>query len=407
MPRRRSSFPPPRRHKARDLAVVTVRLADGSRKDIYLGSWPPDQRNPPPEVVAEYNRVIAEVAAAGGALPCPGGTSDITIVELVSRYRTHAERHYQKPDGTLTSTVDGIREAMRTLRVMYGTLPGREFGPLKLKAVRERLISDGLSRSTVNKRIMIIKAAFKWFASEELIPAAVAVALTTVKGLERGRSGAKESEPVRPPDPEHIDKALPFLPPPVAALVRLQLLCGARPGELVGLKAADIDRAETPWVVRLGDHKTAHRGKARVLYFGPAARELLAPVILRAGDGYLFSPARWEADRIAARAAERATPRYPSHMKRNAAKRKRYRRRPPGEHYTVGSYREAIARACDKAGVPTWSPHQLRHAAATHLRKEFGVELARVILGHSTAFTTEIYAEFDQAKAVAAVEKAG
>jgi integrase len=40
-----------------------------------------------------------------------------------------------------------------------------------------------------------------------------------------------------------------------------------------------------------------------------------------------------------------------------------------------------------------WHPHQLRHAAATRLRKAFGLEAAQAILGHKTLKVTEIYAE--------------
>ena len=40
-----------------------------------------------------------------------------------------------------------------------------------------------------------------------------------------------------------------------------------------------------------------------------------------------------------------------------------------------------------------WHPHQLRHAAGSRLRKEFGVEAAQVILGHKTLSVTELYAE--------------
>jgi integrase len=45
-----------------------------------------------------------------------------------------------------------------------------------------------------------------------------------------------------------------------------------------------------------------------------------------------------------------------------------------------------------------WHPHQLRHNAATRLRREFGIEAARVILGHRSAGITEIYAEADMEK---------
>lgn len=57
--------------------------------------------------------------------------------------------------------------------------------------------------------------------------------------------------------------------------------------------------------------------------------------------------------------------------------------------------------------IPGWHPNQLRHNAATVLRKEHGIELARIVLGHSTAFTTEIYAEADRDQALAVVAKIG
>jgi site-specific recombinase XerD len=49
--------------------------------------------------------------------------------------------------------------------------------------------------------------------------------------------------------------------------------------------------------------------------------------------------------------------------------------------------------------VPDWHPNQLRHNAATSIRREHGLDVARVILGHSKSVTTEVYAEVDTAKA--------
>ncbi len=57
--------------------------------------------------------------------------------------------------------------------------------------------------------------------------------------------------------------------------------------------------------------------------------------------------------------------------------------------------------------IPTWSPNRLRHNAATSLRKEYGIELARIILGHASGFTTEIYAEADRRQAIDVVAKIG
>jgi integrase len=58
-----------------------------------------------------------------------------------------------------------------------------------------------------------------------------------------------------------------------------------------------------------------------------------------------------------------------------------------------------IVTACDKAKVPRWHPHQLRHKAATWLRKEFGLDVARVVLGHRSPTITEQYAEIEFSKA--------
>ena len=52
-------------------------------------------------------------------------------------------------------------------------------------------------------------------------------------------------------------------------------------------------------------------------------------------------------------------------------------------------------------------PHQLRHNAATAIRREFGIEAARIILGHETLTATQIYAEADLAKASAVMRQIG
>ena len=79
----------------------------------------------------------------------------------------------------------------------------------------------------------------------------------------------------------------------------------------------------------------------------------------------------------------------------------------PGDAYTVDSYRRAIRRACEAAEVPVWTPHRLRHNAATTIRREYGLEAARVMLGHSSPIVTEIYAERDRAAAREVAERLG
>ncbi|MDC0935463.1 tyrosine-type recombinase/integrase [Pirellulales bacterium] len=54
-----------------------------------------------------------------------------------------------------------------------------------------------------------------------------------------------------------------------------------------------------------------------------------------------------------------------------------------------------------------WSPNQLRHTAGTAICKRFGLEAAQVILGHSNANVTQVYAERDLDKAVAVAREVG
>ena len=93
------------------------------------------------------------------------------------------------------------------------------------------------------------------------------------------------------------------------------------------------------------------------------------------------------------------------------SQRNRRRRKPktaPGEKYTKDSYGRAIDRGIEKANqaireaggadeIPHWHPNQLRHNAATRLRREFGLETVRAVLGHSSSAVTEVYAEMDLA----------
>ena len=55
----------------------------------------------------------------------------------------------------------------------------------------------------------------------------------------------------------------------------------------------------------------------------------------------------------------------------------------------------------------SWHPHQLRHNAATELRKEFTLETARIILGHHSAAITEVYAGQDEHEAIKAITQVG
>jgi integrase len=140
---------------------------------------------------------------------------------------------------------------------------------------------------------------------------------------------------------------------------------------------------------------------------GPRAQQLLAPLLTAEPEGFVFSPRRAERDRMAARRSGRQTKLWPSHVRHQARNRKTAPNRFPKERYEQASYRRAIRRACVKAGVPVWHPHQLRHTRLTELRRQYGLETAQACGGHRDLGVTQIYAERARNLAIKAMAEIG
>ena len=112
---------------------------------------------------------------------------------------------------------------------------------------------------------------------------------------------------------------------------------------------------------------------------------------------------------MAALREARKTPVQPSQIDRSNPAATRV----PGEAWDTCAYTRTIARACARANVEGWGSNRLRHAFATEVRRKFGLEATRAVLGHSTgARITDRYS-FDAiedeivGKAAPAVEALG
>jgi integrase len=206
---------------------------------------------------------------------------------------------------------------------------------------------------------------------------------------------AVETEPVKPAQEEHIPAIEPYVTPQIWAMVNLQLWTGCRPGEACLIRGIDLKMDGDVWEYRPHSHKGQHHGHERIIFLGPHAQEVIKPWLRSDPQAYMFSPREGRAWHEAQRAKKRKTP--ASSKPKN--ERKAHPKRKPGEFYTTYAYEHAIRRACIKAGVPSWAPNQLRHNAATKIRTAYGIEAARIILGHASAVTSEIYAEVDREKA--------
>jgi integrase len=433
-----NAVPSYRLHKQSGQAIVTL-----CGKDFLLGTHGSAASR------KEYGRLVAEwlandrqipVAAGGGA----SAGSGLTVNELILAYWRFAKGYYKK-NGRHTSEIAALNQALEPLKDLYGKTLARDFRPLALQAVRATMIDRRWSRKSINTHVQRIKRMFKWAVARELVPADVHHGLGAVDGLRRGRSEAKETDPVRPVPDADVDAVITFLSPslaklialqdqigqlatqqrvqvpehvraegrrladlvpgesPVAAMVQVQRLTGMRSGELVIMRTGDIDTGGDTWVYTPTTHKTEHHDRPRPVYLGPRVREILRPFLSTDLTAYLFSPR----DAVAARR------RRMRELRKSKVQPSQLDRRVPrpllaaGERYDTCSYRRAVKYACDQAGGNDWHPHQLRHNCATRLRQAFGIEAARVVLGHSSAAVTELYAEADQSKAAAVMAKVG
>ena len=415
----RSSRPPKYRHyKPKDLAVVRI---DG--KDHYLGAYNS------PGSWEKYYRLLAEHAVQNAPAEAKLGAPSRTVADIILAFADHASKHYRLPDGMISDEVENLKVAIRPVRKLYGSTSAHDFGPLALRAVRDDMIASGLARRSINDRINRVRRMFRWAASVEFVPVAVVQALETVAGLQEGRSEARETDPIGPVALEVVEETLPHLSRPVAAMVRLQLLTGMRPGEVCGMRGCDLKQGLPNWTYEPGRHKTAWRGKKRVIPIGPKAQVLLAEFLTLDLAAHLFRPSAAVAEFHARRSGARKSRVTPSEESKRVA-------RPGAKHadrYKRNTYLGAVARACDRAfphpllsaikpserteeqaaelvawrKARRWHPNQLRHTVGTDVRAKYGLEAAQTVLGHAKAYVTQVYAERDLAKAHDVIREIG
>ncbi len=85
-----------------------------------------------------------------------------------------------------------------------------------------------------------------------------------------GHTTAPEYAEIPPADQEIVDKTLPFLPPIVTDMIRVQLFAGLRPQDVRNLRSCDIVKTKKKkvWKYSPFTHKTKNKGKTRNLAVG-------------------------------------------------------------------------------------------------------------------------------------------
>lgn len=407
MGRRRKGQPPTYRlHKQSGQAIVSLPRGGGSYDDRLLGPYDT------PESRKEYRRVLAEWEANGNAPPPRrDDVSDLTIAELCLRFwrEVESERMY------CAAEVAAFRHSLQPLLDLYAGLEVNDLSPLKLKAVREKMIQAGLARKVINQRVGRIKRLVGWAVENELVPVTVHDALLRVKGLRKGKTIARDYPRVRPVPYSTLESLLPHLPGVLRAALVVQYFCGCRAGELLRMRPVDVDRTGATWIYRpqghelftaegeaagwQAGHKTEWRDHDRTIAIGPEAQRWLAPYLLKCdAEQFVFRPDVAQAERRAARREARHTPMRPMDAKREARKTvRKYRPR-----YTTDSLDSALAHACRKAGMPRFGVHRLRHARATDLKRQ-GVSRDDIaaVLGNPSC--VDLYIDMEEADRAAEV----
>lgn len=347
-------------------------------RDVYLGPWgsPASKR--------EYAR-LAQLHAEQPDVPPPPRSGRLTVAGVLSLWLIEVVKLY-KPK---SREPDEYRHVARVLDRVAGHLPAADFDTRALSQVQAAMADGswmndeeraawkvwkkpiGWCKNRVNRQITRIRTLWRWAEEAGHVPRGSWAHLCSLRPLSGASGRARDTEPREPVEWEAVKATLPHLPPVVAAMAELQWWTGMRPGEVCRLRAGDVDAAGETWTYTIpaDQHKTGHRdGAARLITLGPEAQRVLRPWLEAAKtlgpDAVVFRPSRQR------------------HQKT----------------YTRFSYRVAVARACEAAKLPPWSPYQLRHAAKERITRELGLDAARVVLGQKSIGTTNLYAQRRDAK---------
>lgn len=409
---RPKSKAPARRYHLSGQSVVTIQ-----GQDYYLG--PHDS----PEALARYAVLIgiyqqnglklpdgfdteqldrqASLMLGGGAQPANQAAQPITVGHVTALFREHIKIKYANNKQEL----DRHNRICDKLDERYGEMLASDFGPVKLADYRSWLVDQGLARKYVNRLINCVVAVFRHAVAGELIGPEKITQLQSLEPLRYGQTKAPEKPKVKPVDIEAVRATAKHLPPPVKAMIRVQLATGMRPGEVCKMTPGDIDRSGETWIYVPSSHKTAWRGTDKAVPLNSEAMDAIKDYLNRRPDAFLFSPKESMAWRRAVAAANRKTPRNQGNRK--GTNRKENPKSQPRDHYDPQAYRQAIRRAAEKAKVEHWTPYQIRHLAATEIRSALGgLEEAKSLLGHSTALMTSHYAKVNIEAAKRAAEHA-
>ena len=234
-------------------------------KSYYLGKYGTEESR------IRFGELVAKVVRGQPIDPFAGSEvgsttspeASLTIHELVLAFLRHADSHYVK-NGKPTSEIHCLKSATRPLIDLYGFTPVDSFGPMMLKAVRQKYVESGWVRDTCNKGVKRIRTIFKWGVENEMVAPATLQGLQAVAPLLAGRTVARDNPGRLPATDEQIKAVKPHVSQLVKDLIDVQRFTGARAGELLLLTPEKLDTSGKVWLFQVDGHKTEHHGHTRL-----------------------------------------------------------------------------------------------------------------------------------------------
>ena len=364
-----------------------------------LYSAQPEQTTQPARSVTKQPKQTTQPARLVTKQPKPArAVISRSIDELVISYlNAHRDRY-------ISHSFKDYTQAGKLLSETFGACAIGSFKIPQFEQLIECMIEKDWALRTINARINAVKSFFKYALRYGLVTGEQFHQLNS--GVSRVRSDDRRVKPARkvPPVPvDVVERTLPYLTAMVTDIVRVQLRAGMRAAEVCQMRFDELawDDNGVLWY-RPVKHKNASRGKKRDIPLGPESQKILESYdvtrenLLSADTfprEYVFDP--------------RDVERWKPNLKRK--KRTRtilyYGTARYGDEIRCGVNRAVAAGAIKES--ERWKSHQLRHRALTDARREYGLDAAQLLGGHSDAKTTERYAAPDLSKAAQAAMERG
>ena len=131
-------IPTYRRKKTTTGVYAAVTLRDGPRgprRDVLLGQYGTEASR------TEYRRVLTEWESNGRRLTKKAG-HDLTINEIAAAYWRYAKQRHQCRPGASRGETHALKSALHCLKELYGFTLAKDFGPLRLKTVRDKMVKN-------------------------------------------------------------------------------------------------------------------------------------------------------------------------------------------------------------------------------------------------------------------------